>query len=466
MNDETVDYLASFKIDGEYLTNIEVKNVDRNVFNKLSDLVSINIVVKLGEFITMVDCCLINYAFIGGPDIEDTEINMFYESSLLLTDYIWNPSQDINVDGIVCSITQTTELLGFYPYIIKYDKSTYPKIECEINGDLITKTVGNGFSFFVAPSISNESGEIHTTMYGRIQYSCKKTKGIGEIREIINGICLFFEVLSGEIITANEVYLNIGNQSSKIYGLYYYQKDYLKGLQQESDTRSYLRKRIFKASDFTNIESAIDVFIDNYKDSRLAFEAYKQILLDEEIRISTYNKFLKTMQVIEGIIRTPKDKEIENNFIEQKNEIIKKLDEKDGTFIKQYTTYNGKSFRKCLKIFVRESMNIISGISYTEADKKSMELIEKIINDRDLYTHASKEGVAKLSSEQLYKVNYCFKWFFRIIVLKKMGLGETLIKSRLSFDSIFIDYYRTLFGLTINIKKREINTGDFDSIMW
>ena len=45
------------------------------------------------------------------------------------------------------------------------------------------------------------------------------------------------------------------------------------------------------------------------KSKELAFEAYKQVLLDDNVGISTTNKFLKTMQIVEGMERTDVDEE-------------------------------------------------------------------------------------------------------------------------------------------------------------
>lgn len=47
----------------------------------------------------------------------------------------------------------------------------------------------------------------------------------------------------------------------------------------------------------------------------LAFESYKQVLLDEEVKIITYNKFLKVMQIVEGYQRADE----EENSIEEFN---------------------------------------------------------------------------------------------------------------------------------------------------
>lgn len=110
----------------------------------------------------------------------------------------------------------------------------------------------------------------------------------------------------------------------------------------------------------------------------LACEAYKQILLDEEIKISTYNKFLKVMQVVEGFQRAKIDGSEEIEFNNIKNEIMEKLNETDRAFVKKYTFYNGQNFRKCMNEFTLGSIQIISGLSKTKAKEAS----EKIIGQK------------------------------------------------------------------------------------
>lgn len=199
----------------------------------------------------------------------------------------------------------------------------------------------------------------------------------------------------------------------------------------------------------------------------LACEAYKQILLDEEIKISTYNKFLKVMQVVEGFQRAKIDAGENLEFQQKKNSILEKLnDEEDKVFLEKYTTYNGQSFRKCMNELTVNSLQVISGLTKGQARKNSDDIIDAIINDRDVYTHASKEEKPRLSIDKLQAVNYCYKTFFRVMVLSKMGLTEKLIRNRLLFDRKFVAFYQMLFGLEILKEDSHTDTGDFDDLMW
>ena len=66
--------------------------------------------------------------------------------------------------------------------------------------------------------------------------------------------------------------------------------------------------------------------------------------------------------------------------------------------------------------FTLTSLQIISSLTKRQAQKASKDIIDAIINDRDVYTHASKEEKPRLSIDKLQAVNYCYKTFFRVLV--------------------------------------------------
>lgn len=467
INTEETDYLGTLTVDEEYTIRIEVKEVERKCFDEIKDVPYVNIVVKWeGKYVTIADCQLIEKEFRGGPN--NAKIYLKYISSLLLVDYLWTPPQEIQFSGFSCSITEITELLGNYPYEIDYDQLLFPNVECNVKGNIFSKKVGHGFSYFVAPSIIYETDGMHVSMYGKIQYSGGREQSISELREVLHKICLFFEILSGEIITVNEIVFEQDKNCVKAIGLCNFPKSTLNGLQSSFDTRKYLRKSIFKVTDFgNNIGKAIATFYEIKNECMLACEAYKQILLDEEIKISTYNKFLKVMQVVEGFQRAKIDERENIGFQQKKNSILEKLnDEEDKAFLEKYTNYNGQSFRKCMNGLTVNSLQIISGLTQGQARKNSDGIIDAIINDRDVYTHASKEEKPRLSIDKLQAVNYCYKTFFRVMVLSKMGLTEKLIRNRLLFDRKFVAFYQILFGLKILKEDSYTDTGDFDNLMW
>lgn len=467
INNEDTDCLGTFTVDEEYVIRIEIKEIERKCFDKVKDIPYTNIVVKCEDkYVTITDCQLLESEFRGGPNY--STLNLKYISPLLLIDYLWTPSQEIQFSGFSCSITEITELLGSYPYEIDHERFIFPNMKCNVKGNVVSKKVGHGFSYYVAPSITYEIDGLHVSMYGKILYSGGREQSVNELREVLHRICLFFEILSGEIITVNEIVFEQDKKCIKAIGLCNFPKSTLSGLQSNFDSRKYLRKSIFKVTDFADdIGRAIAVFYDIQNECMLACEAYKQILLDEEIKISTYNKFLKVMQVVEGFQRAKIDEREKLEFHQKKNNILEKLnDERDKAFLEKYTNYNGQSFRKCMNDLTINSLQIISGLTKGQARKNSDEIINAIINDRDVYTHASKEEKPRLSIDKLQAVNYCYKTFFRVMVLSKMGLTEKLIRNRLLFDRKFVAFYQMLFGLKILKEDSYTDTGIFDNLMW
>lgn len=233
------------------------------------------------------------------------------------------------------------------------------------------------------------------------------------------------------------------------------------------DTASFLRKSVFKILDFKNYgEGIINAFRKINVDNYLAFESYKQVLLDEEVKIITYNKFLKVMQIVEGYQRTDEEENSIKEFNNEKQSVIEKLEKEDKAFIEKYTKYNGETFRKCLSKFTYDSVKILSGLSKTKAKDRIDALLSKIINDRDVYTHASKKIKPQLSYDELEYVIVCYKVFFRVLILHKLGLPDELIRTRLYHNRTFASYYQQFFGIKLQVDEKNMSTGEFDAMMW
>ena len=122
INGEEVDYLSELVVDEECITRITIKEVERRIYDKVRNEAFVNIVVKCEAiYITIAECQLVKGSSRIGSDYNESKINLEYMSSLMLVDYLWSPSQEMRFSGINCEITETTELLGAYPYQIDYD---------------------------------------------------------------------------------------------------------------------------------------------------------------------------------------------------------------------------------------------------------------------------------------------------------------------------------------------------------
>lgn len=139
---------------------------------------------------------------------------------------------------------------------------------------------------------------------------------------------------------------------------------------------------------------------------------------------------------------------------------MKKLtDEKDKEFVKIYCNNLGETFRECLEKIVESCLMALS-----ETDNSSCgDIITKMVNDRNVYTHASHKNDPLISQTDLRGITYCFEVFFRIEVLIHLGLSKELIRKRFSYDRRFVAYYENLFGQTI--KEVDCGTGEYDDIM-
>ena len=148
INGEEVDYLSELVVDEECITRITIKEVERKIYDKVGSETFVNVVVKYEAiYITVVECQLVKRSYRMGSDCNENKINLEYMSSLMLLDYLWTPSQEIRVSGINCEITETTELLGVYPYQIDYDELTYISKNISMLGLYLSYLELNGIEY-------------------------------------------------------------------------------------------------------------------------------------------------------------------------------------------------------------------------------------------------------------------------------------------------------------------------------
>ena len=326
----------------------------------------------------------------------------------------------------------------------------------------------SGFSCYAFHDVIKRDSEIRFGIKSQIQYHARKMVGIDALKEKLHNMILFLEILSGELITTTQVTLfkedkkfdYLGNCNFPKYNLAVFYRN-------KFDSRSFIRESLFKISDFeTFLDDAFNKLDLLLKSKELAFDSYKQVLLDDDVGISTTNKFLKVMQVIEGMERNDVSEEEQRRFDEQKEAILSRLDsQEDKAFIKKYCTNNGDNFIKCIQKITRRSIMALSGLSNTEfRECHTHTLLSNIKNDRDVYTHASHTQTPILSIDEIYWVVVCYKVFFRVEVLLELGMDISLIRKRFSRDKYFVGSYNNLFHLKIKLEEN-FETGEYDRIM-
>lgn len=101
------------------------------------------------------------------------------------------------------------------------------------------------------------------------------------------------------------------------------------------DTNNFKSISIFKITDFPDLKEVLNYWVEHYEALYNAQQAYSRILLDENVKIITVNKYLAAMQLIEGYSQAYEDeKEAMKDFKKRKEEIIAKLqDEDDKNYI-------------------------------------------------------------------------------------------------------------------------------------
>lgn len=117
----------------------------------------------------------------------------------------------------------------------------------------------------------------------------------------------------------------------EVIGICNFPKEKLNVLKNDTmDSISFKRSSLYKITDFQNLEQAMKYWFSNYRKIYNAQQAYGRILLDEDVKIVTINKFLAAMQLIEGYTQAYTDEEKEiKEFEEKKKELMSKLENED-----------------------------------------------------------------------------------------------------------------------------------------
>lgn len=470
IGEQKCSYRGKVYVEEKFRVFLDIFDVDREMFLYIHGESSQIICLKTNDhFITARNCwfrkgsakCIIENSEETSFKVTVEAFNTCWGDTLCA-----KKEDDFVFDGLSCQITDGVELIGLTPYE-KYDLLNVCKCnwDIQIKGEYKKIETESGISYIAYPEIVQDDINLCFGIKSMIKCKFSKKLDIETIRKKLNNMILLFEILSDEVVTTTQVILYQGSKHYDYLGNCNFPKESLRCFRNLFDSRSYIRRKLFKISDFFNnldeVIEKIDVFTDTKK---LALEAYKQILLDEEVGISTTNKFLKVMQMIEGMERNEVDEVAQKEFEEKKLQIIEKLtDQNDKDFVKKYCTNNGDNFSKCLQAISKKALVTLSGIGCRKVRKYHV-LLDNIKNDRDVYTHASFTKNPVLNIEEIDLITYCYKTFFRIRILLELGMNETLIRNRLLHDRVFVNSYQKIFGLQIK-SEGGFDTSEYDSIM-
>jgi|GEM_PF-1814230 len=480
--DETeVDLNASLIITENYETIVKIYDVPFDVLNRGNQktVKCTRIVSSSGEYITMIDGDIYSSSW----NLKNQET---FEASIRST-VVFIGDSHLMSDEKFChfdiDVTDGVELIGLCPYDVNknyIDLTMLPNAK-EVNipvgiHQIHAETTIGKWTFYVLPIFQFSKDSLTFKFDPRIHFKSNKPLDYGDFRRVFEKFTGFLEILCGELVTINKLSIHNGDydgdfQEWELIGFTNYPKSKLRMLEGNGvDTTGFLRCSIFKISDFEDISKAMNTWFEMFDKIPLAHGAYQRILLDEDMRLLTVNKFLSAMQLVEGYssLDSNDDKDIKE-FKSHKKAILNmySLSDSDVEFIKKYCSYSGITFLNRLQTFTFEA---VSKLNCQLSDDKFLKehdlLITSIKKDRDTYTHSSTLSSPKLDESVLFRVASLYKYFYRINVLSRVGISNEVLLRRLSLNYSFVFYVKSLFDITMDSKSKEISVSDFDKKMW
>ncbi len=350
-------YQGQISVLEHYRIEIEIMDVPREVYLQIREME--NAILCLETDNKQVTARHFMLRKMIGTQTDENFICHYFKVIIEAFDVCWgeescvSETEEFLFDGFSCSVTEGTELIGLTPYEeIDSLKFYNTEMDLDIKAEVKELHSALGFSCYAFHDVTRRNSEIRFGIKSHIRYQTKEKMGIDVIKEKLYNMILFLEILSGELITTTQVTLYKGEKIFDYLGNCNFPKDNLTIFNKNKvDSRSFIRESLFKISDFAPfLDDAANSFGLLVKCKKLAFDAYKQVLLDDDVGISTTNKFLKIMQIIEGMERNDVSEEEQKKFYKQKEEILCKLSsEEDKKFIEKYCTNNGDNFSKCIQ---------------------------------------------------------------------------------------------------------------------
>ena len=463
---------ATLRVNDKYETIIEVFDIPENLFDFHAQHTFERIVAqgKENSCFTIINALREKTTSFSGK----SNYNMALRSSIVI-------AGDSSVSSNECfryfdiKVTDGVELIGLCPYDFNEKWTDFHLNFYELTIPIdIRKIVANTklgkWTFYVIPDSQFDKESLTLKFSPRIHFESELPLPLEKLHSTLRKFTSFLEILCGELVTINELTINSGEnnknyRSHDYVGFSNFPLDKLKLLNGNgNDSTGYLRKAIFKLSDFEDISSSLNRWFDLFDSILMAHGAYQRILLDEDVGLLTENKFLSAMQLVEGYASV--DLDVANSreeFEIRKKKILNNVTE-GKEFLEKCCTFSGITFLKQLKAFTYESFCVLTGQSKSKFFEKHDKLIGAIKNDRDVYTHSSQSVSPQLDILQLYDMASIFKDFYRINVLSRLGIKPELICKRLFFSRKFHASMEKHFGVTL--QNPEIVSSEFDSKMW
>ncbi|WP_207645555.1 HEPN domain-containing protein [Marvinbryantia formatexigens] len=483
LNDTEVDFDAEIQFNEYHQGIITIYGVTREILLNAEHGVynSAIMLLKNKKYISIFDLYVkkgsANSKIIDGETVFDCGTITAVSSIILKGNRPYSTKDTFQ--ELFMEITDGCELIGLCPYDLSknyLDIMMYKNIEIPIQRSMIyVNTVEGEFRFSVYPEYKCSKDSFSLGFAHKIQFKPQKALRVTEIRETLIKLTSFFTILCGETVTINKLsgmeQVNPKPEIADFIGICNYEKDKLNALDNSGiDTTSFKRLSIFKISDFSDLEKAMNFWFEHYENLYNAQKAYSRILLDEELKVVSVNKFLAAMQLIEGYSQAYADekKEIED-FEKWKADFLLKLDrmenikEEDIEIIRDGLGFSGISFRKAVKEFFYAGSSCIETMSKTAFFQKHNTLIDNIVNDRNFYTHSSNRITVRLDFNEMINVATICKELFRVLVLNDMGIAQSVLLQRFGHSRLSVAIFERILGIKWCVPE---DICGYDKTMW
>lgn len=375
---------------------------------------------------------------------------------------------------LIMEVTDGCELIGVCPYALnrKYmDILTYKNIEIPIQISTIhINTVIGALWLDVFPTYKQSKDSFAIGFLHKIQFKPTKALKILEIRETLAKLTSFLTLLCGETVTINKLSVMKKTDSDDglmdFIGICNFKKEKLNVLNSSGiDATGFKRVSVFKLSDFNDLEKAMNFWFEHYDKLLNAQKAYDRILLDEELKIATAGKFLAAMQLVEGYAQAFADEEQEIKIFENKKQKILAMltEEEDIELVDKGLGFSVISFRKALKEYLYKGSNCLKEISKTAFFNKHNGLIDRIVNDRNFYTHSSNRTTPQMHFDEMLNVTSVCKEIYRILIFNEMGIPHSLLVQRFFHSRKSAAVFSNVLGVKL---CAEGNLPKYDGAMW
>lgn len=478
INGQPAGFRVQAYYDEHYFTNITVFDISPEYVELINQTEYCCAVIALDEggFLSLFDILATH----GSQQFFPKESNYILELSAAFSIRGAKPFYaDAKFQEFRFEITDGHELLGLCPYDVNWDFAGIvrnKKLEIPIESPLISVNTTLGEFDFCSYPIRKFGKESLSFKFGHyIYFRTKHPIPPANFKHTFEKITALFALFCGELVTINGITLVESKQGRvdkhEFTGYCNYPRFQLRRLSDGNDSAAvrFSRLGVFKLTDFCDIETALNTWIElaDISEFSLACKAYQRILLDEDVRIVTINKFLAAMQIVEGCHSAfYGSAEADAEFRARKSDIIAQLNsDDDKVFVKDYLFPSGYKFRKALKTYLLDGINLFltAPLSSSQFEKNYGGLVEKIVNERNLYTHSSRLLTQTLNPLETVRIASICKVFFQAAVLKKLGLSAEVIKYRFSNNRSFVAYMETIFNISITA---EIHIDGFDKAMW